>query len=84
MSDSIELVQSIIDVDREHTCAFLVRNQSELPSSKTGAILKKDEEILKFRKKVFKYSYEFDILVYGFDVKAYKLEVEELRKQHKD
>ena len=91
MSESIELMQSIIDVDREYTSALeqlinpkktegLVKNQSELSSSKIVAILIQDEEILTFWKKILMYEFE----IYEFAVEVHKLQVEELRKRHND
>ena len=91
MSESVELIQSIIDVNREQTKLFkrlispsgsssLVRNKSKLSSSKIVGILKKDETIWNMLKEILKY--EFD--VYEFAVKMHNLQVQELKKKHGD
>ena len=90
MSDSLELIQSVIDVDREQTSSFeqlinphqkahgLSENQSKLSSSEIVRILKEDEEISKMLKEILKYEFE----IYEFAVQVHKLQLEELRKQH--
>ena len=87
MSESLELIQSVIDVDREQTSSFkqlispekpMKKNQSSLSSSKIVGILKEDKEVFEILTELLKYEFE----IYEFAIQVHRLQVEELRKKH--
>ena len=92
MSDSLEIIQSIVDVDRDLTDDFktllkpssssnsLVKNKSKLSSSKLIQALKEDKEILAMMTDMLKDEFE----IYQFALKLHKIQVKDMRKKHGD
>ena len=92
MSDSLELIQSIIDVGRDLTDDFksilkppsssgsLVVNKSKLSSSEIVQALKEDDEIWTMLTEMLKHEFE----IYAFASKLHKIQVKEMRKKHGD
>lgn len=92
MSDSLELIQSLIDVNRDLTDDFksllkppqasdsLVKNQSKLSSSKIVKALKEDEEIFKMWTEMMRHESE----IYEFALQVHQIQMRALRKKHGD
>lgn len=88
MNESMELMQSIIDVDKDITPLFeslirpegLIRNKSRISTSNLVKSLKTDEETWHMLTEVLK----FEIDLYNFAIKLHKLQVDALRKIHGD
>ncbi len=91
MGESVGLIQSIIDTEKELTDDFrslvdpsdsssLVANKSKLSSSKIVATLRDDEKIWKMLNEVLKYEFE----LYNFAVEVHNLQVKEMKKRHGD
>ncbi|GFH61454.1 hypothetical protein CTEN210_17930 [Chaetoceros tenuissimus] len=90
MSDSLELIQSLIDVNRDLTDDFksllkpahatdsLVKNQSKLSSSKIVKALKEDEEIFKMWTEMMRHESE----IYEFALQVHQIQMKALRKKH--
>ena len=90
MSDSLELIQSLIDVNRDLTDDFksllkppqasdsLVKNQSKLSSSKIVKALKEDEEIFKMWTEMMRHEIE----IYEFALQVHQMQMKALRKKH--
>ncbi len=91
MSDSLELIQSLVDVDRERTEYFqsliypshagsLVANKSELSSSKIVSILKEDTKLWRMFEEIMKYEFK----IYNFALKVHEVQIKELKRRHGD